>query len=198
MKFNSDIDIDLGNRDDILQHIRHVPAAMRKNKSVSRHLTGIHVTEIPTDHLNNLCAIDYEQAAERGYIKLDLLNVNVYKHIRDEDHLKEMMKDPDWSLLTDRTVVERLLHIHSHYETMRRMPEPINSIPRLAMFLAVMRPGKRHLVGKTWAEVAKTVWEKEDNGGFTFKKAHAIAYAHLIVVNLNLFVEMPDQFPSLA
>jgi hypothetical protein len=65
------------------------------------------------------------------------------------------------------------------------MPEPINTIPRLAMFLAVIRPGKKHLIGKTWAEVAKTIWDREE-GTYTFKKSHAVAYAHLVVVHMNI------------
>ena len=65
------------------------------------------------------------------------------------------------------------------------MPEPVDSIPRLAMFLAVIRPGKKHLIGQKWGEVAKTVWDKGTDG-YTFKKAHAIAYAQLVVVHMNL------------
>jgi hypothetical protein len=30
MKFNSDVDIDFGDRDQILRHLKHIPAAMRK------------------------------------------------------------------------------------------------------------------------------------------------------------------------
>jgi hypothetical protein len=55
----------------------------------------------------------------------------------------------------------------------------------MAMFLALIRPGKRHLVGKSWSEIACTVWESTDEG-YTFKKSHAVAYAHLVVVNMNL------------
>jgi hypothetical protein len=65
------------------------------------------------------------------------------------------------------------------------MPEPVNSIPRLAMFLAVIRPGKKHLIGRPWNEVSKTIWNKEE-GVYSFKKSHAVAYAHLVVVNMNL------------
>jgi hypothetical protein len=71
---------------------------------------------------------------------------------------------------------------------MQRMPESIDSIPRLAMFLAVMRPAKKHLQGLTWKEVAKTVWDK-DHDGYSFKKSHAIAYAQLVVVHMNLLKE---------
>ena len=68
------------------------------------------------------------------------------------------------------------------------MPEPVDTIPRLAMFLAIIRPAKRHLIGQTWAEVAKTIWEKTEDG-YQFKKSHAVAYAHLVGVNMNLICE---------
>jgi hypothetical protein len=77
------------------------------------------------------------------------------------------------------------------------MPEPVDSIPRLAMFLAVIRPGKKHLIGKTWSEVAKTVWDKGTDG-YVFKKAHAIAYANLVVVHMNLLRESLDQSNTAA
>jgi hypothetical protein len=68
------------------------------------------------------------------------------------------------------------------------MPEPINSIPRLAMFLALIRPSKKHLIGESWQEVAKTVWDKEDDG-YSFKRSHSCAYANLVVVHINLLEE---------
>jgi len=61
----------------------------------------------------------------------------------------------------------------------------VDTIPRLAMFLAVIRPAKRHLMGQSWAEVAKTVWDRTEDV-YYFKKAHAISYAYLVVVNMNL------------
>jgi hypothetical protein len=71
------------------------------------------------------------------------------------------------------------------------MPEPINSIPRLAMFLAAIRPAKRHLLGKTWKEINKTVWDK-DLTGYSFKRSHAVAYSQLVVVHMNLIKEQND------
>ena len=44
-------------------------------------------------------------------------------------------------------------------------------------------------LGKTWQEVAETVWEKPTDDEYYFKKSHAVAYAHLVAVNLNLFCE---------
>ena len=72
---------------------------------------------------------------------------------------------------------------------MINMPEPVDSIPRMAMFLAVIRPGKRHLVGKTWREVADTVWEQPDDDSYFFKKSHSVAYAQLVAVHMNLICE---------
>lgn len=188
MKFNSDIDIDFGNRDLILQHIKHIPAAMRNVKPIRRHNTGIHVTEIPYDAINDMANIDYTEAENRGYIKLDFLNVHVYEKVKDENHLIQLMSEPNWDLLKDATFVEQLIHLGNQYNNLQKMPDPVDSIPRLAMFLAVIRPGKKHLIGKKWDEVAKTVWDKTDDG-YSFKRSHACAYAQLVVVHMNLLTE---------
>ena len=194
MKFKSDIDIDLGDRDLILEKINHIPAAMYNAKvskqinhqsTTRKHATGIYVTEIPYDPVSDMASIDYEYAEERGYMKIDMLNVHVYKNVRDENHLAELMCEPDWSQLNDVNFVKQLIHISNHYSTLQSMPEPVNSIPRLAMFLALIRPGKKHLIGKSWAEVSQTIWWREE-GTYSFKKSHAIAYAHLVVVHMNL------------
>ena len=185
MTFKSDIDIDFGNRELILQHINYVAAAIRKVNLIKKHNTGVYVTEIPYDSINDIANIDYVEAENRGYIKLDLLNVHVYDKVTDEKHLTELMQNPDWSMLKDYNRMKSLIHLQNHYHTIKKMPEPIDSIPRLAMFLAIIRPGKKHLIGNTWAEIAKTVWDKAEDG-YTFKKSHSIAYAHLVVVHMNL------------
>ena len=185
MKFNSDIDIDFGNRDEILKHIRHIPAAMRNVNPIRKHSTGIYVTDIPYDSINGMANLDYTAAEERGYVKLDFLNVHVYEKVKDEIHLIELMDQPNWDKLKEREFVEKLIHLSNHYDRIQRMPEPVDSIPRLAMFLAIIRPGKKHLIGLPWHEVSKTVWDKGSDG-YSFKKSHAIAYAHLVVVHMNL------------
>jgi hypothetical protein len=188
MKFNSDIDIDFGDRDKVLSLIDHIPAAMRKVNPMRKHATGVHVTDVPYDPVNDMASIDYSEAEKRGYLKLDLLNVHLYNQVRDEKHLIDLMREPDWSRLKNKDFVERLIHLGNQYNAVRSMPEPIDSIPRLAMMLAVIRPGKKHLIGKTWRDIAKTVWDKGSDG-YTFKKSHAIAYAQLVVVHINLLEE---------
>ena len=191
MKFNSDIDIDFGNRDDILQHIKHIPAAMRNVNPIRKHATGVYVTDIPYDAVNDFANIDYSEAESRGYVKLDLLNVHVYSHVRSEEHLIELMREPNWDKLKDKQFVEKLIHLSNHYNSLCKMPEPVDSIPRLAMFLAIIRPAKKHLIGLSWKEIAKTVWDKEADG-YHFKKSHSIAYAQLVVVHMNLIEELGD------
>jgi len=188
MKFNSDVDIDLGDRNKLLTVIKHIPASMRNANPIRKHATGVHVTEIPYDPVNNMAAIDYKEAEKRGYFKLDLLNVHVYEQVKSEEHLLELMKEPNWAKLSDPIFVEKLIHLSNHYQSIRKMPEIINSIPRLAMFLAIIRPSKKHLIGLPWKEIAKTVWEK-DSTGYQFKQSHSLAYAQLVVVHMNLLSE---------
>jgi hypothetical protein len=188
MKINFDVDIDLANRDLVLQHIKHIPASMRKVTPVRKHASGVHICSIPYDPVNDIAAISYEEAEKRGYFKLDLLNMYVYEKVRDEKHLLDLMREPDWQILTKRDLVEKLVHLNGQYDIMKRMPEPIDSIPRLAMFLAVIRPGKRHLIGETWKKVNETVWDRGTDG-YTFRKSHAIAYAHLVAIHMNLLTE---------
>lgn len=185
----TDVDIDFADREQILQHITCTAASIRKKDQVKRHNSGVYVTDCPYDPLNDVAAIGYDEAETRGYIKLDLLNVWLYRYVKDEHHLVNLMREPDWSLLNDRQFFEKLIHIARHYDTMKRMPEPVDSIPRLAMFLSVIRPGKKHLIGESWREVAATVWDRNDGGGYVFRKSHAIAYAQLVVVHMNLLQE---------
>jgi len=188
MKFQSDIDIDFADRTNILKIIRHIPASIQN----SAHNTGIYPTSIPIDPFTGRSSIDYKEAEQRGYCKLDFLNVNLYQQIKDENHLIELMnREPPWDRLYDRSFCEQIIHINNHYDTLISMPEPVNSIPRLAMFLAVIRPGKRSLIGLYWKQVGQTVWQAPEQG-YYFKKSHSIAYAHLVVVNMNL-LDLSDQ-----
>jgi hypothetical protein len=57
------------------------------------------------------------------------------------------------------------------------------------MLLAIIRPAKKHLLGKTWTEIGMEVWKKPENDEYYFKKSHAVAYATAIVVQINLICE---------
>ncbi len=185
MKFQSDIDIDFADRQQVLDLLNVTPAGIIRDGKLIKHNTGVYATDIPVDPFVGSASLDYQAAEARGYMKLDLLNVHVYKQVRDETHLIKLMQEPDWTKLYDPAICSQLIHVNNHYDTLLKMPEPVDTIPRLMMFLAVIRPAKRHLIGKTWAKVAETVWDKTEDG-YSFKKAHSCAYAHLVIVNLNL------------
>lgn len=190
MKFKSDIDVDFADRIHALKLLKHHPAGIIKDNKLTKHNTGVYVTDIPIDPFTGIASIDHNIAEDRGYIKLDFLNVNVYNQVRSPDHLAELMAtEPLWDLLYQQEFCALLIHIGNHYDTLVKMPEPVNSIPRLAMFLAVIRPAKRHLIGRTWKEVSETVWDKPTDNSYYFKKSHAIAYAHLVAVHMNLICE---------
>jgi hypothetical protein len=187
-RFKSDIDIDFADRQQVLDLLDHVPASILRDNQLIKHNTGVYATDIPVDPFSGSASLDHQIAEDRGYVKLDFLNVHVYKQVKSEAHLVELMRDPDWAKLYDASICAQLIHINNHFDILLKMPEPVDSIPRLAMFLAVIRPAKRHLIGRTWKEIAMTVWDKVE-GEYSFKKAHAIAYAQLVVVNLNLLCE---------
>ena len=189
MKFNSDIDIDLADRQQLMDVLDVIPASQLRDGKLTKHNTGVYVTQIPVDPFSGCASLDYLTAEQRGYIKLDLLNVHVYRQVRSEEHLMELMREPDWAKLYDPEICQQLVHINNHYETLLKMPEPVDSIPRLAMFLAVIRPAKRHLIGRPWSEVAKTIWDKPTDDSYYFKRSHSVSYAQLVVVNLNLLCE---------
>lgn len=186
-----DIDIDSADRDQILKLIKYVPASIKRDKELIKHNTGVHVTKIPVHPFDGLSSIDYITAEQLGYIKLDLLNVHVYEQVNDRTHLDYLLnKEPNWQLLQDRLFVEKVIHINNHYDTMQKMPEPIDSVARMAMFLAVIRPAKRHLIGKPWKTVAESVWEKPNDDSYYFKKSHSVSYAHLVKVHMNLLSDL--------
>lgn len=193
MRFTSDVDIDFADRSQILKLLQYTPATINNDGVYTQHNTGIYVTKIPQDPITGRSAIDYRAAEQRGYVKLDFLNVNVYNQVRDPDHLTELVhREPPWHRLYDQEFCTQLIHIGNHYTTLISMPEAVTSIARLAMFLAVIRPGKRHLAGQTWANVAKSVWQRPDNDQYYFKKSHSVAYAHLVAVHMNL-LDLADQ-----
>lgn len=194
MKFSSDIDIDVGDRDRALVCLTHTPASIIRDGKIARHNTGVYFTPIPVEPFTGQASLDYQAAEKRGYIKLDILNVGLYQQILSEQHLQELMaQEPAWDRLYDPEFCEKLIHIGAHYDTLIKMPEAVNTIPRLAMFLAVIRPAKRHLIGKTWQKVAETVWERPTDDSYYFKKAHAVGYAHLVAVNINLLTQACEQ-----
>ena len=183
-----DIDIDFLDRTVALAELKHVTASINDNGTFRKHNTGVYCTSIPYNPLTGLSTIDYKQAEERGYFKIDFLNVNIYKGVRDDAHLKHLMEtEPLWDLLEQDDFSNLLFHVNGHGSILRQT-KPQN-VEQLAAVLAMIRPAKRYLIGKSWNEINLEVWEKPVNDEYFFKKAHAVAYAMAIVVQMNLICE---------
>ena len=180
-----DIDIDFADRSVILDKIQHRVAKLDTGK---KHNTGVYVTECPHNPVDNLSTIDYKTAEDRGYFKLDFLNVSIYNDVKDEAHLQKLMEEePQWQLLEHDDFNNLVFHVAGHGDILRSA-QP-KSVEQLAAVLAMIRPAKRHLVGQPWDVVMKEVWTKPTNGDYYFKKAHAISYAMAVVVHMNLICE---------
>lgn len=183
-----DIDVDFADRTEALRCLKHIVASREENGKLVKHNTGIYFHEVPFDPLENFCAISHDHAEELGYFKIDFLNVTVYKGVKNEKHLSDLMsQEPLWDLLEQDDFVDLLFHINGYGNILRQMKP--RSIEQLAAVLAVIRPSKKHLAGKDWDTVLKEVWVKPENNEYYFKKSHSIAYAMAIVVQMNLICE---------
>lgn len=188
MKKVTDIDIDFADRDIALQHVAHTPASLIKDGVLKRHNVGVYLHDVPVDPITNFCSIEYKRAEELGFFKMDFLNVSVYKDVKSPEHLDKLMNTPPmWEILEDESIVDGLFHLGGHFDVVSKMKP--KSVMELAMVLALIRPAKRHLVGKSWSEVEKDIWTASADDLYGFKKSHAVSYALVIVVQMNLLVE---------
>jgi hypothetical protein len=190
---SADIDIDFSDRSNALELLKHIKATRSVKLENGKlelipHNTGVYFHSIPYDPATNLATIDYKEADSRGYFKIDFLNAGVYNGVKDEAHLVELMsKEPLWDLLEQDDFVNLLFHINGHGHILRQMKPA--SVEQLAAVLALIRPAKKHLIGKPWVEVMSEVWVKPETDEYYFKKSHATAYAMAIVVQMNLICE---------
>ena len=180
-----DIDIDFADRTKILDIIRHVPATLEDGR---KHNTGVYCQEIPVNPITGQASIDYNTAEQRGYFKIDFLNVGIYQDIKDENHLNRLLEtEPLWQLLQHEEFVNQLFHLNGHGDVLKKTCP--TSVEQLGAVLAMIRPAKRYLIGKDWTTIMNEVWIKPENGEYYFKKAHAISYAMAVVVHMNLLCE---------
>lgn len=184
-----DIDIDFADRSKVLEIIKHIPASIKdENGTFKKHNTGVYCTSIPYNPLTGTASIDYKEAEDRSYFKIDFLNAGVYKDIRNEEHLNHLMnQEPLWDLLQQDEFVNLLFHLNGHGDVLRKTCP--TSVEQLSAVLAMIRPAKRYLIGKDWTTIMKEVWTIPTTNEYYFKKAHAVAYAMAIVVQMNLICE---------
>jgi len=188
---SADIDIDLGDRDQIIKLIQCVSARQEKDGKIKQHNSGVYVTDIPRDPMLDCAAIDYETAEQRGYFKIDFLNMSVYKLIQNPEHYQQMLdREPPWQRLwQDPAWASQLVHVGNYTGLLAAMRP--DSIPRMAAFISIIRPGKAHLQNQPWDQVFASVWDGDDSRGYVFKKSHSVSYAALVALHMNL-IDLAD------
>ena len=190
-----DVDIDFFDRDGVLKLFKHTPASIINDKTHEKHKTGVYFHAVPEHPVTKHASIDYKVAEDRGYFKIDMLNVNIYKHVKSEQELVELMiQEPDWDMLKDKKIVDQLFHLNGHYEIVNTL-QP-KTITQLAAVLAIIRPAKRYLLKQNWDDIKDQVWKKPSDGSYFFKKSHAVAYAQAIVVQMNLITRDKYSFDA--
>ena len=200
MSNRGDIDIDFADRSKALEGMSFVPASIIKDGRISKHNTGVYFHAAPMDPVTGLCSIDYEDAERRGMFKIDMLNVSIYELVRDEDHLLDLMeRSLDWSVFEDKEFVSKLFHLGNHSELTARLKP--RSIEQLAMILALIRPGKKHLqrscIDRGFGAIEGRIWLQADDE-YVFKKSHAVGYAMLVYVHANLLLELSNKDAKLT
>lgn len=185
---SADIDIDFADRDSALALFQHIKASRKTDDGFVLHNTGVYFQSIPSNPITNLSTIDYKEAGERGYFKIDFLNVHIYKGVKSEEHLIDLLnQEPIWDLLEVDEFVNMLFQLNGYGDLLRTM-KPRN-VEQLAAVIALIRPGKKHLIGKSWDEVMKEIWVKNDTDEYIFKRSHSFSYAMAIIVQMNLICE---------
>lgn len=188
-KFSGDVDIDISPTVDIasLFPTWRKAAVVREGK-YTPHPCGVYPQSIPEDPVTKLAAIPYDDAEDIGYFKIDFLNLTVYQKFKSRKDIEDLLKiEPDWTLLQLPSNHQKLFQLANHGELLLKLKP--STIEELADVIALIRPGKRQLVplyAKDKGLARPIIWKKDADGGYAFKKSHALSYAHVIVLQLHL------------
>lgn len=190
-----DIDIDVPNRDKVLSLFTHIKASRINDGKLVPHNTGVYFHTVPVFARENLCGTTYNSEEANKFFKIDFLNVSIYDGIRDESHLDTLMNtEPLWELLEQKDFCDLIFHVHGYHDLVKKLRP--KSVEELAMFLAVLRPSKKHLQKKIensgWSSIKDEIWEPPTDGSYYFKHSHSIAYSLAIVVQMNKLCELYD------
>lgn len=183
----ADIDIDFPDREAALAGLDAIPAMQIANGQPIRHVSGVYLQDVPVNPLTGLSALDHTTAEERGYFKIDFLANHLYDGIASNDEVDELLaREPDWDMLEFEHIVSQMAHIHGHFDVVQAIRP--RSIEDLAVVLALIRPGRRHLLGQPREVIDTEIWQPGVDG-YVFKRSHAVAFAASLAVQLNRVVD---------
>lgn len=180
-----DIDIDTASSFNPLSIFPTVRIASRvHNDRLMKHPVCTYFQNIPIDPVSKLSAIPYEEADDLGYFGIDMLHLTLLDAFKSKAQIREILRlPPDWGLLEDKSVVEKLFQLGKHYDTVSRIKP--RSIQALADCIAIIRPGKLKLLDQYIADpVATRVKLYTIERGSDYKLAHSVAYSLNIVLQM--------------
>lgn len=182
-----DIDIDTQSSFDPLDIFpTAIKASMIKDEKITKHPVGVYFQTVPINPLNNLSSIPYKEGDKFNLFKLDFLHLNILDSFSSKAEIRRLIKTPpNWDLLQDEEIVNQLFQISNQFQIIDLIRP--KSIQQLADCIALIRPGKRHLLDKYIQDPDNTrpnLYKKTDK--YYFKKGHAISYALTIVLQLHL------------
>jgi DNA polymerase III alpha subunit len=187
-----DVDIDFADRKRALALLEHIPASIIRNNKLEKHNTGVYFHAVPIDPISSQASLHYETAEQQGCYKIDLLNVGIYEMIKDEHHLLSLMnQDINWQIFQYPEFNSQLIHLGNHADLVASLKP--QSISDIAMILALIRPGKKHLIDHCkkhgFESIANDIWTDPQDGSYVFKKSHSFSYAMLVKVHAGLIIE---------
>lgn len=164
-----------------------IRASQVNNEKITKHPAGVYFQQLPLDPISELAAIPYDKAERYSYFKVDFLHLSLLDYFENKQQLRALMKKaPDWGLLLDDAVIPVLFQLRNSAELLRYV-KPC-SVEELADCIALIRPAKIHLQDQYVLNKERTRKElyKMPLPQGCFKRAHAIAYAFNVVVQLHL------------
>jgi hypothetical protein len=181
-----DIDIDVTSAFKPEKYFNIVKASIVEKEELEQHIVGVYFQNMPKDPITGLAAIPYTEAEDEGFTKIDMIHLTLLNHFKSKDEMLKLMEcEPKWDLLEDREFVSKLFHLSKQFEIVYKIKP--RSVIELADVLCLIRPNKRLLVDKYTKNkeiVRKELYTKRDNSDL--RKSHAVAYALLIVLQMNL------------
>lgn len=177
-----DVDIDVNKNVERSDYGKRVPIVNLDKQKMLPHPSGIVIDDIPIDPESGYVPFDYKSLEDVGVIKVDILNNHSYDIFESKAELldyQNRLDEVDWGWFEDKSFTEQLPHLKGNFHYIDHIRP--KSVEELAALLALIRPGKMHLID-TYALTDAQLYKRPTNGKMYMKKSHAIAYAVMICV----------------
>jgi DNA polymerase III alpha subunit len=186
--FKGDVDIDVPTSFNPIEVFPNwVRASVLRDGELVPHPCGVYPQNMARDPISKLASIPYDQAEDFGFLKVDFLHIQYLQKIKSREDLEALAsKEPDWALLELPSVHPKLFQLSKHGDLLTKVkPRDLLS---LSDCMALIRPGKKNLlpIYLKHRESTRKILYAKDESGYSFKKAHAVAYSYNVIIQLNL------------